>query len=292
MTGLDSPLFSRERLSSSTAAFVKPVFFFREHAEGLLGSGTDAVRSVTESLLSQVSFLRFELDDGDAVARYFEELHLRSMRLGMMTSNKSPGVDLAEYDLLRNFLLGHFRCEAARTEAYKKHWLELERETHASDGDMHELERFLRYFLSSSTAEPATCSSRSLKQQGSLYGSYKKLVVETLARTVACNGPQTAELPQETAVIDLLDRMIDTARTGAHREAGAVDAGGLLDQMGSSSLGVSHGVKPRQGAVTWVTGQGPPQGGADVTVDDPLAGRDLVEKAIDTIAEGDESEED
>ena len=91
-------------------------------------------------LMQQTTLLHFELDDGDAVARYFEELHQRNMRIGLSMNNQRPGIDVGEYDLLRNFLLGHFSDDQRKLAAYRTLWLELERTANAGDGDMNELE--------------------------------------------------------------------------------------------------------------------------------------------------------
>eukprot|EP00927_Polykrikos_kofoidii_P044852 TRINITY_DN38729_c0_g2_i1.p1 TRINITY_DN38729_c0_g2~~TRINITY_DN38729_c0_g2_i1.p1 ORF type:complete len:494 (-),score=89.92 TRINITY_DN38729_c0_g2_i1:23-1504(-) len=194
--------------------------FFRRRIHDFMETGGD-LSLLVESLLENVVVLRFVLDDGNAVGRFFEELDKRNTLVKTKLNEKSPGVPLGEIDLLRNFVLGHFESVAVRTDVYNSLWLELERCTNASGGDMAEFTLFLRHFLAE---QPCTATSpAALKlsplpsgsavayssQFSSLYGEYRALVAYTLqdaTRDVSCEGE----------VRSLLERMLVCARSGKH----------------------------------------------------------------------------
>eukprot|EP01063_Lacrimia_lanifica_P025218 TRINITY_DN329_c0_g1_i10.p1 TRINITY_DN329_c0_g1~~TRINITY_DN329_c0_g1_i10.p1 ORF type:complete len:508 (+),score=116.23 TRINITY_DN329_c0_g1_i10:70-1593(+) len=151
----------------------------RQATQGLLG-----LCARLAAALSQVWLLYFELDDGVAVARFFEQLHVREMMISQFCHVEAPGVGLAEYDLLRNYLLGHFKATADQVDVYHTLWLPIERAANAEDGDMQCLSSCLRSFHTERCAKKRRLVSAEPPAGGnkatSLYKQYQELVIDVL----------------------------------------------------------------------------------------------------------------
>jgi len=189
-------------------------FFANEIAQFLQAGGDLAALA---SFRDMVTVLHFELDDGDAVARFFEQLALRGQALAKLSHTRHSGIDLGEYDLLRNFLLGHFRGDGARMHVYRELWLEIERACNASGGDIQELATFMEGFLDlegmcAVTESYKQCTSGLAieRRQTSLYGGYRALISRELQGIVVADEC-------EAKVRQLLERMLACAKQGLDR---------------------------------------------------------------------------
>lgn len=201
--------------------------FFRDRITVFIEEGGD-LRALVRHFVDNITMLHFELDDGDAVTRYFEELHKRNEFLGTLLRNERPGVNLADYDLLRNFLLGHFADGKDKAHAYHDFWLEVERAANAACGETQELHLLLRAFLdrdeavngsmvvgTATNAQPRSAPGLGANvavavPSWSLYGGYRALVMRELT------GAQSAA-DCEARVRSLLARLLAFARAGEHR---------------------------------------------------------------------------
>ena len=181
---------------------------FAFFGDALRAAGAAALPALAERALRGLQVLYFELDDGEAVARFFEQLHQRQTMLARLVACARPGVDIAEVDLLRNFVLGHFGSAEAQQRAYAEFWLELERAQGAADGDLEQLGAFLMAYLR--RRDIATAS---------LYGGFRALFARELAAGAA-PGLTGAEQSCEAAARAVLADLLAAARADRGAAAG------------------------------------------------------------------------
>ena len=85
-----------------------------------------AVRGLMRGLLQRCTVLLFRVREADSWTIY-ERLAFRERMLTSMMQTSSPGVSMAESDLIRSYLLSHICGEVAQVEAYARYWCPIER---------------------------------------------------------------------------------------------------------------------------------------------------------------------
>ena len=226
----------------------------------------EALAKVAESVLTRVSLVVFELQDGVALQSMYDMLAQRERAINRMFANVG-GRSMGDVDLVRNHLLDHIDDDDERIEAYESLWLPMER-AHG-DGDATVLERFLhsfvRHALSASeegsallmgpppprTANAAkhALEDASVREPGSLMESVAALlrkrggnngVVSLFAHgTAAADAAAPVEkAAAKGAAMQLLKDMCAAATTaGGAVHSGAVNAGAVHAEAVTSARG-------------------------------------------------------
>mmetsp|Transcript_70821 Transcript_70821/g.188992 ORF Transcript_70821/g.188992 Transcript_70821/m.188992 type:complete len:169 (+) Transcript_70821:1055-1561(+) len=126
--------------------------------------------------------------------------------------NARPGVELGEFDLLRNLFLQYVVSEEDKMEAYETYWMPMENATGVVDGEtLGRLREFLEHFLGTVGIEVIEGGKEDLREimQGyasqGLYAGYKSWIQTLLA-------PATTEAEVEALIIGALTKMRDEAK--------------------------------------------------------------------------------
>eukprot|EP00466_Bigelowiella_natans_P011310 jgi/Bigna1/72140/fgenesh1_pg.18_\ len=116
---------SKDRVSAAKAFFLSSILAIVEKEGGGSAVAVRLCRGIFFGLLNNCKILRFETQEEDLFCVY-ERLAFRAHALSYM-HNPAPGMQLAEADLVKNFLLSFFVNEEDCIAAYTNLWIPMER---------------------------------------------------------------------------------------------------------------------------------------------------------------------
>lgn len=117
--------------------------------------------AITRAVLLGCTVLWFDVREEDIFTVY-ERLAFRDTMLAKFMHNPTPGQDMGESDLSRNFLLSYFAGDETQIAMLHKYWIPIELTlggASVTDGTRQRVDGMLDRFLCSKDAEAESCTS-------------------------------------------------------------------------------------------------------------------------------------